>query len=432
MKNKDIPGNWSIGRPKATNKYAKKEYGVFQNYTRGDDKTGVYPVPPWLAKEESQEQYQKFRFAKDYDQRDQTRDEHAYSGSKAYGDIEVYKSVTPKPPHLNPPQPISEEEPLIGLPMKRLNVLDYFGINPDIPTLVVLKISSIVLIILCVELNSLINLSTLHPELQKVLGQNVQPFIGISLIGLFIGILFKYIDYELQHLKFIPENKKQVRFKSYLTLIFLLAIGIFIILEVIVELINVRGALTGAKAGGLFLVDLLNILIVTFGTYAIFSRNRGMVILAVVFLTIIMLLGIEYGQDMISMVLLGAILVLYIEITDGAIRLSEYADKFHDMIEDYDILGKSKFTINMHMDSISYSFAKTLGIFFILTLLITGIMLMIFVTYPYVTPTFMNENLEVQTVYGLVPIIMLLLVIFLTYYLLTRYITPMMNKMARK
>jgi len=432
MKNKDIPGNWSIDRPKTTKRYAKKEYDVFHDYSKRDDEAGVYPVPPWLAEGDSEERYQKFRFDKDYDRLDQTKDEQKYGRRQGYGDIEVYKTVTPKPPHIKPLRPIYEEEPLIGLPMKKMNVLDYFGLNPDIPTLVILKVSSLVLLILCVELNSIINLNTLHPELQKILGQNVQPFIGITLIGLFIGILLKYIDYELQQLKLIPEKNKQVRYKSYLTLIFLLAIGIFIILEVIVELINVRGALTGAEAGSLFLVDLLSILIVTLGTYAIFSRNRGLVILAVMFLTIIMLLGIEYGQDLISVVLLGAILVLYIEITDGAIRLSEYADKFHDMIENYDILGKSKYTINMHMDSISYSFAKTLSIFFILTILITGIMLMIFVTYPFVTPAYMHENLESQTVYALVPIIMLLFLIFLTYYILTKYISPIMSKIARK
>lgn len=432
MKNKDIPGNWSIDRPKATKRYAKKEYSVFHDHSRRNDETRVYPVPPWLANGDSKERYQKFRFDKDYNRLDQTKDEQEYSSRQKFGDIEIYKTVTPKPPHIKPLRPISEEEPLIGLPMNRLNVLDYFGLNPDIPTLVVLKICSIVLLVLCVELNTLINLNTLHPELQKILGPNVQPFIGISLIGLFIGILFKYIDYELQHLKLIPENKKQVRYKSYLTLIFLLAIGIFVILEVIVELINVRGALTGAEASGLFLVDILSILIVTLGTYAIFSKNRGLVILLVVFLTIIMLLGIEYGQDLFSVVLLGAILVLYLEITDGAIRLSEYADKFHEMIETYDIQGKSKFTINMHMDSISTSFAKTLSIFFILTLLITGIMLMIFVTYPFITPAYMHENLESQTVYAFVPIIMLLFFIFVIYYLLTKYISPMMSKIARK
>ena len=72
---------------------------------------------------------------------------------------------------------------------KKLNVMDHFGIFSSIPITAILKGSSIVLLIILVELNTIINLNSLHPVLAESIGKGARPFIGISLIGLFLGII---------------------------------------------------------------------------------------------------------------------------------------------------------------------------------------------------------------------------------------------------
>jgi hypothetical protein len=307
---------------------------------------------------------------------------------------------------------------------EKLTVLDHFGIYPNVPTALLLKGCSIVLLIILVELNTWINLDTLHPILAENIGSSAVPFIGVSAIGLFLGILFRYMDFELYRLKLMPKEQSSGRFKSYLTLIFLLAITIFIVLEVIVELINARGSMTGAPGGALFLLDLLIILIVTLGTYAVFSKNRNLNIITIMFLFIIMMIGIDYGTNVPMMVVLGCLMLIYIEVTDGAGRIAEYIAKFHIITETQDNNEQLRNQIDNHMDAMAVQFLKNLAVFIGLTITITSILLLIFISYPYITPSFIHENLELQTVYALLPIIVLLFMIFLVYKLIMKYLTP--------
>ncbi|WP_455392834.1 hypothetical protein [[Eubacterium] cellulosolvens] len=339
----------------------------------------------------------------------------------------------PPPPSSSPmdyPPPRGLKKPTEQESGKKLNVLEHFGLYSNIPTTAILKGCSIVVLIILVELNTIINLNTLHPLLAESIGSGAQPFIGISLIGVFLGILFRYMDFELYQLKSLPLDQRKGRFKSYLTIIFLLAIGLFIVLEVIVELINARGFLARAPAGALFLLDLLIILIVTVGTYTIFSTNRSMTIVTILLLFIIMVLGIDYGSDLPTMVVLGGLMVVYIEVTDGALRLNEYIDKFHTILETRDQNRPETLMaqIEHRMDRLAIQFTKSLVMYFTLTMVITGMLLLIFVSYPYFTPAFIHENLELQTVYAVIPIIALLFVIFLLYKLFSKYLFPIENE----
>ena len=318
----------------------------------------------------------------------------------------------------------AKKEPPQDSESKR-TVFDHFGIFPNVPMSLILKGCSIILLIILVEMNAWINLDTLHPVLAESIGNGAVPFIGVSVIGVFLGLLFRYMDFELFQLKSIPTEQRSGRFKSYLTLIFLLAITIFIVLEVIVELINARGFLEGTPGGALFLLDLLVILIVTIGTYAVFSKNHSLTIITIMLLIIIMLIGVDYGTNLPMMVVLGCLTILYIEITDSALRISEYVTKFYSIVETHDETGALRNQIDNHMDSISIKFLKNLAVFIALTLTITGMLLLVFVSYPYLTPSFIHENLELQTVYALIPIIALLFVIFLFYRIIIKYLTPM-------
>lgn len=351
--------------------------------------------------------------------------------------VSIYDSMprhdqiyTKPPPALKYPKLYNK--PTTSEPQKEHNVLEHFGIFPNIPTTVILKIFSIILLILLVEINTYVNLDTLHPALEEGLGSGVSPFIGISLIGLFLGILFRYMDFELYRLRIRDTKQQGVKFKSYLTLIFLIAISLFVVLEVIVEIINTRGFLTGAAGGAFFIIDLLNILLVTIGTYTIFSTTRRMLIVSIIILFITMFLGIDYGTNIPLMFVLATLTLFYIEVTDGAIRLNKYINKFYELIDDHDLLGKLRYQIDTHMENMSKQFIKNLSIFMLLTLIISGMLLLLFVSYPYLTPSFIHENLELQTVYALMPIIVLLFMIFLFYYLISRYLSPSTHKQPEK
>jgi hypothetical protein len=244
----------------------------------------------------------------------------------------------PAPPYPHPPK-----EP------EKIDVLDHFGLFPEIPTLIALKISSLVLLIILVELNTIVNLATLHPSLEPLLGASVNALIGISLVGVLLGILFRYLDLEYNQLKLIPIENRNSRFKSYLTLLFLIAIGIFIVIEVIVELFSARGFLA--------LIDIIVVFTITFGTYTIFSANRQMIILTIISIFIIMLLGIDRGTDLPILVLLGCLTLLFIELADGAIRLQEYTKRFYEITDESDEDKTDyhlKYQITRHMDIVSY------------------------------------------------------------------------------
>jgi uncharacterized membrane protein required for colicin V production len=47
---------------------------------------------------------------------------------------------------------------------------------------------------------------------------------------------------------------------------------------------------------------------------------------------------------------------------------------------------------------------------------------------PYLTPAFINENIELRTAYGLVPIILLLLIFYIVYNLMVKYVIPIFQK----
>jgi hypothetical protein len=336
----------------------------------------------------------------------------------------------PQVPTYSPPgKPYSPDQD-----QKSANVLEHFGIFQTIPNSINLKFAAIVVLIILVELNSFVNLTTAHPNLTSIFSNNPQIFIGVSIIGLFLGIIFRYINYELQNLKSRdadPQQKKterKDRMKSYLTLFFLFAIAIFIIIEVVIELINAHIATQPSSAAGLFIIDLLNIFIVTVGSYAIFSRNRRLIVLSVILLFLVMFMGIDYGTELPLMVLLSVLTILYIELADASIRMTGYIRKFHSIADEYEQTGRIHGEIDKHMDRLIVRFFINLGFFLGLTLAIMAVLLLVLITYPYITPPYINENLELSTIYSILPILFLLFFIFIIYHVITKYAVPYIER----
>ena len=84
--------------------------------------------------------------------------------------------------------------------------------------------------------------------------------------------------------------------------------------------------------------------------------------------------------------------------------------------------------IDRQMDRLATQFVINLSILFSLTLVITGLLLLVYLSYPYITPSFINENLELQTVYAILPIIVLMILIFIIVHLVTKYATAVTKK----
>jgi len=116
-----------------------------------------------------------------------------------------------------------------------------------------------------------------------------------------------------------------------------------------------------------------------------------------------MLLGIEYQPNIPIMIFIGVLTILYIELSDGVCRLQEFILKYHELSEELKETKRIEF--DAHMDNISMQFIQNLGIFMGLTIIITGIFLGLFLLYSNLTPGFMNENLELQSIYLIMPII---------------------------
>jgi hypothetical protein len=197
-------------------------------------------------------------------------------------------------------------------------------------------------------------------------------------------------------------------------LVFLLAIAIAIILLVFVELLDTY------RRGALFFVDLLIILIMISGTYAVFGGKRHLNIISVFLLFFIMMLGIDYGTNLPVMIFLGCLTLIYLELSDAAIRFHDHINKFHDMIVDHDTDGKLKFRIDKHMNKLTVQFFKNFFIILGITLVIISLAMMLFISYPDITPIFIHENLELQTVYAILPIFGLLFLFFMIYYMYSR------------
>ncbi len=281
-------------------------------------------------------------------------------------------------------------------------LLDFFGIFPEVPTINILKFFSALVLILLVELNILFNVSSerfaidLQPDSAGIL-------FGISLIGLLIGILFRYIMFEYRTYQWIKNNQQPTSQKNLLVMVVLILLLFLILFEVIVELAFNRGLF--------FVIDLLSISCVFFGIYTLFSGNRKIGVISFFILFLIMITGSSYRLDLPSMVLLGALTILYLELLDGACRLQKYVINYRALIAETD---KSTLSwVYSHINRFSIQFIKNLGLFLTLTIVISVLSLSVLWIYPYITPAFIGENLELHSVYAVIPILGLLLIIFL-------------------
>ena len=216
-----------------------------------------------------------------------TPDEHA-SGGKNY-DRSPYSPpggrYHSQPPEYGPAAEKSELPSHLPLPPpdyptqdfgtpddKKYSVLDHFGIYLNIPSLNILKLCSMIILTILVALNIIINLET-SEFLSELVWGNLEPRVEFGLIGICLGFLYRYYDFEAEQLKELTRMGQKLEFKNYLVMVLIVIIMIFIILMVFVELIFSRGYL--------FLVDITNITIMALGTYTIFSGKRYMIILTI-------------------------------------------------------------------------------------------------------------------------------------------------------
>jgi hypothetical protein len=310
----------------------------------------------------------------------------------------------PKHDPLNYPAPLQQRKHAPGH-----NILAHFGIYPSVPALNVLKLAAIIVLVLLVEVNIIMNLES-SQLLYEITGYSPYALVGIGIIGIILGMLYRYFDFELEQQRMKSSKQQRTDFMGYLKMGVVLIIMIFLILEVFVELIVTRGFL--------FLIDITSITIMAIGTYAIFSGKRPLTIISLLFIFIIMLLGVDASEPNIPLLTFLAVLtIVYIELSDGASRLQEYYLKFHDMAKPDDMHAKAQ--IDHQINSLTIKFCTNFGIFIVFTLIVSGLLLMLYMAYPYLTPEFMSENLELKTIYAFIPIIFLLFFIFMIIYLFT-------------
>ncbi len=291
---------------------------------------------------------------------------------------------------------------------QKSSLLDYFGIFPTIPTVNLIKIFALITLIALVELNMLMNLGA-----EKIIGNLDIPkssvLFGVSLIGLFLALVYRYTEFEYEQMLREQNLVGKANIKTVIKIFFLIFLIIFIFIEVIIELINARGFL--------FAIDMVSILTLLFGTYTVLSGKRYFNIFTIILVFLTMLLGIDYQPNIPIMLFLGFLTILYIELSDGACRLQEFIQKYHELNEELKM--EKKIELDGHLDSLSIQFIQNLGLFLALTIIITGIFSGIFLYYTYLTPEFMSENLEFHSIYTIIPVIILLFMIFIIIYLIT-------------
>ena len=312
---------------------------------------------------------------------------------------------------------------------KKKSIMEFFGIFPSIPTVNIMKFCSLVILIILVEMTIMVSIESsgflFLEEFQTLQTNELVDFqmIGFfGVIGISLGILYRYIEYEYFKLKSTQLRQQHVEFKYHLKLIFLILIYLFIIFEIIFELVFSRGIL--------ILLDLISILILTYGSYIVFSGKRHLIVFPMLFIFFFIILG--FGQvepDLPMLLLLGLLTLIYLEFTDGACKLQEYISKYHYMTKDLHPTAQAQ--INTHMNQLSIRFVKTLGIFIAMTMVIVGLLLLVFTNYRIMLPPFMHENLELQTVYGIFPVIVILVFVFTLIYFVSLYQTSKLKSLLK-
>jgi hypothetical protein len=266
-----------------------------------------------------------------------------------------------------------------------------------------------------VELNILYNINS-DIFIGDYLASDITILFGVGLIGVFLGFLYRYIRFEFARMNWNRIHRNKADLKNYLTIIFLIILFIFIYIEVIIELLSSRGPL--------LIIDMLSIHCMAFGTYAIFSGKRHINIITMTFLFFIMLLGWDFHLELPMVLLLGFLTLIYLELSDGACKLQEYIIKYQDIADTGQFKQSTRDWLDIHLNTFSVQFIMNLGIFLGYTSLISIILLSIYYIYPFLTPPFMAENIEFQSVYAILPIIAILVLLFLSFYLYSSRATP--------
>jgi len=271
---------------------------------------------------------------------------------------------------------------------------------------------AIISLFVLVELNIIMNL-----EWTKFVGEEIyrdpKALIGVGFIGIFLGMFYRYIEFEFENLRWHKVQYGRFELMNYLKLIFFISIMVIITLWIIFELFFTMNRFV------LVFIDLMSITTMAVGTYALISGKRHLTIIPVIFVFLIMLLGIDYKPELPILLFLGLLTLLYIEVSDGACRIQEHLTRARQMVENtkHEEMIKITASIDQKMEKLTTQYIYNLGLFMGLTILIAGLFLAIFTLYPVFTPAFMHENLELQSVYAIMPIFLLLFVVFLILYL---------------
>ena len=124
-----------------------------------------------------------------------------------------------------------------GKRLTRINeesVTDYFGFIPSIPAFNMAWLISIVLLIIIVELDIYLNL------LNNDYFEDPTVLVGVTIIGMFLGTIFSYIQYEFNMWQYQNYKNPDISYINGIKVIVLVLLSCFLTIEIVVQLVNFR------------------------------------------------------------------------------------------------------------------------------------------------------------------------------------------------
>jgi hypothetical protein len=320
---------------------------------------------------------------------------HTNRSYNTYQDLRETRDIYPAPPQ-TPERAQNNREP--GKRLTRINegsVTDYFGFIPSIPAFSIAWLISIIILIIIVELDIYLNLlNNDYFEDQTVL-------VGVTIIGVFLGTIFSYIQYEYKIWQYQHYKNPDRSHINGLKVIILILLSCFLTIEIVVQLVSYR-----ERIG---IIDCLGIFAVGCGTYGILVKNRVMIVPTILIIMIIGAFKINYSTDIVLLIILSGFLLFYIIIYDTSIQYYRLIEELRKVYKDKELKKYDR-----HFDRILTNYLKYLFVFILTSTLILGFLFLLNMYRISYFPEFIRDNLELKTIYGLIgPFIVFLTVVFI-------------------
>jgi hypothetical protein len=282
------------------------------------------------------------------------------------------------------------------------SIMEFFGFIPTLPSLNNAWFISIVILIMVVELDIYLNI------LNNEYFGNQSALFGVTILGVFMGAFFSYVQYEFVIWKQKQHNNPDRAYMNLLKIIVLVVIGCIVTAVVIVQIISFR-----EKVG---IIDCLGILAVGCGTYNILVKNRLMMVPTVLIIIIIGALKINYSTDIILLTIFSGLLLFYILIFDTSIQYYHSIKEIRGLYKEKELKR-----FDNHIDRIFTKYLIYLFVFVLVSTLILGFLYLLNIFRMTYFPEFIRENIEFQTIYGLIGPFILFLTVVYTLWIFKRY-----------